>query len=73
MYGFNPANGKINRHIDTWDSIQNQNFFSLEAFGDFWKQMLQTYTTPSLDTPQYTLLRCVMHAVLVCICYVAKH
>lgn len=58
MYGFNPANGKINRHIDTWDSIQNQQFFSFEAFGDFWKQLLQTYTTPALQTPDYTLLRC---------------
>jgi hypothetical protein len=23
-YVFNPKNGRINRHIDTWDSIQNQ-------------------------------------------------
>eukprot|EP00775_Hariotina_reticulata_P003368 gene3368-3643_t len=56
-YGFNPANGKINRHIDTWDSISNQQFFSFEAFGDFWQQLLQTYTTPALESPRFTLLR----------------
>ena len=56
-YGFNPANGRINCHIDTWDSIQNQQYFSFEAFGDFFKQLLQTYTTPALGTPAYTLLR----------------
>jgi uncharacterized membrane protein len=57
MYGFNPANGRINRHIDTWDSVSNQQFFSWEAFGDFWKQMLQTFTTPALESPKYTLLK----------------
>ncbi|KAI8464718.1 MAG: SOUL-domain-containing protein [Monoraphidium minutum] len=57
-YGFNPANGKINRHIDTWDSIQNQKYFSTEAFGDFLGQVRQRYTTPAgLETPAYTLLR----------------
>uniref|UniRef100_A0A383WAA1 SOUL heme-binding protein n=1 Tax=Tetradesmus obliquus TaxID=3088 RepID=A0A383WAA1_TETOB len=57
MYGFNPANGRINRHIDTWDSVANQQFFSWEAFGDFWKQLLQTFTTPALESPKYTLLK----------------
>jgi hypothetical protein len=57
MYGFNPANGRINRHIDTWDSITNQKFFSWEAFGDFWKQLLSTFTTPALESPKYTLLK----------------
>eukprot|EP00877_Chromochloris_zofingiensis_P004288 jgi/Chrzof1/13860/Cz08g15100.t1 len=57
IYGFNSANGKINRHIDTWDSIQNQQFFSFEAFGDFWRQLLQLYTIPNIETPHYTVLR----------------
>lgn len=56
-YGFNPKNGRINKHIDTWDSIQNQKYFSFEAFGDFFKQLLQPYTTPALGTPSYTLLK----------------
>lgn len=56
-YVFNPASGKIYKHIDTWDSIKNQEFFSIEAFIDFFKQLLSFYATPSLETPQYTILR----------------
>lgn len=54
---FNPASGKICRHLDTWDSIRNQKFPSPEALADFFGQLLQFYTTPSLETPQYTVLR----------------
>ncbi len=34
-----------------------QEFFSIEAFIDFFKQLLSFYATPSLETPQYTILR----------------
>lgn len=35
-----------------------QDFFSVEAFADFWRQLLATYTTPEgLETPTYTVLR----------------
>ncbi|GBF94802.1 hypothetical protein Rsub_07974 [Raphidocelis subcapitata] len=58
IYGFNPANGRINRHIDTWDSITNQTYFSIEAFKDFLGQLGQLYTVPSnLETPAFELLR----------------
>ena len=30
-YVFNPESGKICRHIDTWDSIDDQEFFSFEV------------------------------------------
>ncbi|KXZ41448.1 hypothetical protein GPECTOR_463g374 [Gonium pectorale] len=56
-YVFNPASGKVYRHIDTWDSIRNQEFFSLEGFADFFSQLLSFYSTPGLETPQYTILR----------------
>eukprot|EP00798_Chlamydomonas_sp_ICE-L_P004952 gene4952-34731_t len=57
-YVYNPESGKINQHIDTWDSVSNQEYFSFEAFGDFFKQLLQPYTTPrGLDTPKYKVLR----------------
>ncbi|GLI62228.1 hypothetical protein VaNZ11_004825 [Volvox africanus] len=56
-YVFNPASGKIFRHIDTWDSITNQDFFSVEGFLDFFKQLLSFYTTPNLETPEYVVLR----------------
>lgn len=56
-YVFNPKNGKICKHIDTWDSISNQKFFSLEGFIDFLKQLGTLSSTPNLETPQYTILR----------------
>ncbi|KAG2428941.1 hypothetical protein HXX76_011185 [Chlamydomonas incerta] len=56
-YVFNPATGKIFRHIDIWDSISNQEFFSVEGFADFFKQLLSFYSTPTLETPEYTVLR----------------
>ncbi|GAX74999.1 hypothetical protein CEUSTIGMA_g2445.t1 [Chlamydomonas eustigma] len=56
-YVFNPNSGKIFRHIDVWDSISNQEYFSIEGFVDFFKQLLKPYTTPDLESPQYTLLK----------------
>ena len=57
-YGFNPATGRINRHVDTWDSVANQKFFSAEAFGDFLRQLGQRHLTPQgLEAPRYALLR----------------
>ncbi|GLC36581.1 hypothetical protein PLESTF_001275600 [Pleodorina starrii] len=56
-YVFNPVSGKIFRHIDTWDSITNQDFFSVEGFLDFFKQLLSFHTTPALETPEYVVLR----------------
>ncbi len=44
--------------MDTWDSISDQQFFSLEGFADFFRQLLTFHTTPDLETPAYTVLRC---------------
>lgn len=30
----------------------------MEGFVDFFKQLLSFYSTPTLETPQYTILRC---------------
>jgi len=57
-YCFNPANGRINKHIDTWDSINNQEFFSVEAFADVLRQMTDLASTPDgLEQPQYRVIR----------------
>lgn len=56
-YVYNPLSGKICKHIDTWDSIQNQEYFSIEGFQDFFKQILAPYTTPDLETPEYTVFK----------------
>eukprot|EP00967_Tisochrysis_lutea_P070869 scaffold93716_cov22-Tisochrysis_lutea.AAC.1 len=56
-YCFNPANGRINKHIDTWDSINNQEFFSVEAFADVLRQMTDLASTPDgLEQPQYRVI-----------------
>jgi len=58
-YCFNPANGRINKHIDTWDSINNQQFFSMEAFLDVLRQMADFASTPEgLEQPQFRVIRC---------------
>lgn len=57
IYGLNPENGKINKHIDLWDSIDNQQFFSIEAFQQVLSQLLSLTTTPNLETVNYEVLK----------------
>ena len=40
-YVFNPTTGRIAMHIDVWDSISNNEYFSVEGFFDFLKQLLR--------------------------------
>jgi hypothetical protein len=55
-YGF--REGKIVRHVDTWDSVSNQTFFSFEAFSDFLKQLSNVRRTPKgLEQPPGETLR----------------
>lgn len=57
-YGFDPETGKICRHVDTWDSVQNQDFFSPEAFSDFLGQLANVRRTPAgLGQPPCETLR----------------
>ena len=57
-YVFNPATGRICRHVDAWDSITNQKYFSVEGFLDFFSQLLALHRLPEgLETPQYTTLK----------------
>eukprot|EP00955_Chlamydomonas_euryale_P009496 101406-Chlamydomonas_euryale.AAC.6 len=62
-YVYNPSSGKISMHIDEWDSIKNQEFFSVEGFADFFKQLLQPFSAPDLETPGFTLLKCVVYSI----------
>lgn len=69
-YVYRPETGRIFRHIDTWDSISNQTFFSLEGFLDFFRQLLALHRTPEgLETPPYTVLKW----VLSCTMHTARH
>lgn len=49
--------GKFNRHIDIWDAIENQEYFSFEAFQHVLAQMASIQRAPDLPTPAYTILR----------------
>ncbi|KAK4746711.1 hypothetical protein SAY87_025748 [Trapa incisa] len=56
VMGINPATGKFCSHVDYWDSIQNNEYFSLEGLLDVFKQ-LRIYKTPCLETPKYQILK----------------
>lgn len=49
--------GKFNKHIDYWDAIKNQEFFSLEAFRHVLSQMLSMSKTPDLDGPKFQIMK----------------
>ncbi|BDA48214.1 probable heme-binding-like protein At3g10130, chloroplastic at C-terminar half [Coccomyxa sp. Obi] len=58
VMGINPSNGKFNRHLDYWDAIENQQYFSWEAFGHVLQQMTDVSRIPKdLPTPFYTVLK----------------
>ncbi|KAF9662474.1 hypothetical protein SADUNF_Sadunf18G0056900 [Salix dunnii] len=56
IMGINPQTGKFNSHSDFWDSIENNNYFSLEGLWNVVKQ-LRIYKTPDLETPKYQILK----------------
>ena len=49
IMGVNPETGKFNSHIDTWDSVEDQEFLSPEAVKDLISQLLQFYRSGSAD------------------------
>jgi hypothetical protein len=49
IMGISPSTGKFISHVDTWDSIQNQEFLSADAVKDLIAQILQVHRcAPSL-------------------------
>ncbi|KAL4269515.1 hypothetical protein GQ457_03G046050 [Hibiscus cannabinus] len=56
VMGINPNNGKFCSHLDFWDSIENNEYFSLEGLLDMVRQ-LRIYKTPDLETPRYQILK----------------
>lgn len=53
----NPETGKFCKHVDKWDSIADNSYFSTEGLQDLLRQITQVYQTPDLETPTYTVLR----------------
>ncbi|VAI77864.1 unnamed protein product [Triticum turgidum subsp. durum] len=56
IMGVNPQNLKFCSHVDIWDSIQNNEYFSLEGLVEVFKQ-LRYYKTPDIETPSYLVLK----------------
>lgn len=56
VMGINPENGKFCSHVDYWDSLKNNDYFSSEGLVDLVKQ-LRIYKTPDLETPKYQILK----------------
>lgn len=52
------ATMQFTSHVDTWDSIENQEYLSVEAVRDLVKNLLPTAgLTPDLETPRYLVLK----------------
>lgn len=56
VMGVNPETGKFCSHVDFWDSIEKNDYFSLEGLLEVLKQ-LRFYKTPDLETPKYQILK----------------
>ncbi|KAK4604299.1 hypothetical protein RGQ29_012696 [Quercus rubra] len=56
IMGINPETGKFCNHVDFWDSIKKNDYFSLEGLWDVLKQ-LRMYKTPELESPKYQILK----------------
>ncbi|GAA0156278.1 hypothetical protein LIER_13807 [Lithospermum erythrorhizon] len=54
--GVNPETNKFCSHVDYWDSIKNNDYFSVEGLLDVFKQ-LRIYKTPDLESPNYQILK----------------
>ncbi|CAA0826552.1 SOUL heme-binding family protein [Striga hermonthica] len=56
VMGVNPETMKFCSHVDFWDSIENNDYFSVEGLLDVLKQ-LRFYKTPDLESPKYQILK----------------
>ncbi|XP_004513575.1 uncharacterized protein [Cicer arietinum] len=56
VMGVNPENGKFCSHVDFWDSIEKNDYFSFEGLLELFKQ-LRIYKTPELESPKYQILK----------------
>ncbi|XP_063949052.1 uncharacterized protein LOC108221534 isoform X1 [Daucus carota subsp. sativus] len=56
VVGINPETHKFCSHEDSWDSINDNEYFSLEGVWDVIKQ-LWIYKSPDFDTPKFQILK----------------
>ncbi|KAH9322246.1 hypothetical protein KI387_016885, partial [Taxus chinensis] len=56
LMGLNPQTGKFCSHVDYWDSIKQNDYFSFEGFMDVVKQLC-ILKPPDLELPKYWILK----------------
>lgn len=57
VMGINPQTGRFNKHVDTWDAVDQQGYFSIEAFIHMLSQVMDVRGIPrELETPDYQVL-----------------
>ncbi|KAK9824687.1 hypothetical protein WJX72_012392 [[Myrmecia] bisecta] len=56
-YGVNLSTGKLTYQKDMWDAVADNRFLSVEGVAHVVQQLTSLQTTPSLDTPPYTVLK----------------
>lgn len=49
--------GKWNKHVDAWDSIEDNEFFSLEGFRFAFGQMISVSLPPNRYTPEFQIYK----------------
>lgn len=52
-----PHAGKWNKHVDAWDCLKDQEFFSLEGFAFVMRQMAQVSKPPNRITPEFNIMK----------------
>ncbi|DBB10265.1 TPA: hypothetical protein ACH3X3_001830 [Trebouxia sp. C0006] len=57
ILGVNPENGKFNKHVDAWDSNQDNKFFSFEGFMFVQQQIWNFSKSSDLATPEFCILK----------------
>ena len=51
------STGKVNKHMDYWDAVKNNTWFSWEAAAHVGSQMVSLMRQPDLESYSYTILR----------------
>eukprot|EP01024_Parvocaulis_polyphysoides_P041747 TRINITY_DN38311_c0_g1_i1.p1 TRINITY_DN38311_c0_g1~~TRINITY_DN38311_c0_g1_i1.p1 ORF type:complete len:379 (-),score=46.00 TRINITY_DN38311_c0_g1_i1:153-1289(-) len=57
IFTIDPATGKILKHQDIWDKLDNNNFVSIEGVADIIRSILKVSLKPNLESPEFLLLK----------------
>eukprot|EP01026_Neomeris_dumetosa_P048136 TRINITY_DN4154_c0_g1_i2.p1 TRINITY_DN4154_c0_g1~~TRINITY_DN4154_c0_g1_i2.p1 ORF type:complete len:390 (+),score=32.42 TRINITY_DN4154_c0_g1_i2:97-1266(+) len=53
VMGYNPLNKRFNKHWDFWDSLENNEYLSLEGVAEVFKQLVNLQIVQDIETPEY--------------------